>query len=317
MIELYWNIGRSIVIKQATEKWGNKVIETLAADLQRELPGLRGYSSRNIWRMRAFYVEYPEGEILPQHVAEIPWGHNILLIEKIKDIGQRFWYAKNTMEYGWSRPVLWHQIESGLYERQAIPKKATNFANTLPPLQSELATEILKNKYNFDFLMLAGEYKERNLHLGLMAHLQKFLVELGVGFSFVGSQYPIMVGKDTYYIDCLFYHLKLRAFIVCELKIKEFKAEHAGKLNFYLTAVNRQLKHPTDNPSIGLILCKNKDDITVEYALHSSHHPIGVAEYELVKCLPKEFQNTLPSTEQLEGELSNVEVVDNPYKDSV
>jgi hypothetical protein len=165
--------------------------------------------------------------------------------------------------------------------------------------------------------MLAGEYKERNLHLGLMAHLQKFLVELGVGFSFVGSQYPIMVGKDTYYIDCLFYHLKLRAFIVCELKIKEFKAEHAGKLNFYLTAVNRQLKHPTDNPSIGLILCKNKDDITVEYALHSSHHPIGVAEYELVKCLPKEFQNTLPSTEQLEGELSNVEVVDNPYKDSV
>ncbi len=311
LVDLYWNIGRSIIERQATEKWGNKVIETLAKDLQKEFPGIKGFSSRNIWRMRAFYLEYQDPAILPQSVAEIPWGHNILLIEKIKDIGQRLWYAKSAIEHGWSRPVLWHQIDSGLYERQAIAKKSTNFENTLPPLQSELAHEILKDKYNFDFLMLEDEYKERALHLGLMAHLQKFLVELGVGFSFVGSQYPITVGKDTYYLDCLFYHLKLRSFIVCELKIIEFKPEHAGKMNFYLTAVDRELKHPTDNPSIGLILCKTKDNIKVEYALHSSHHPIGVAEYQIVKSLPKEYLDNLPSAERLVDELSNISLAGN------
>lgn len=310
LIDLYWNIGRSIIEKQATEKWGSGVIETISKDLQKEFPGIKGFSSRNIWRMRAFYVEYQGETILPQPVAEIPWGHNILLIEKIKDIGQRFWYAKSTTEHGWSRPILWHQIESGLYERQALAKKSTNFANTLPPLESELAKEIMKDKYNFDFLTLEGEYKERTLHMGLMAHLQKFLVELGVGFSFVGSEYPITVGNDTYYLDCLFYHLKLRAFIVCELKIIEFKPEHAGKMNFYLTAVNKQLKHPSDNRSIGLILCKTKDDIKVEYALESSSHPIGVAEYQLVKSLPKEYIDNLPSAEQLAEELNSIKVIE-------
>lgn len=189
LIGLYWNIGRSIVIKQATEIWGNGIIESLANDLQKDFPGIKGFCSRNIWRMRAFYLAYPAEPELPQLVAEIPWGHNILLLEKIKDKEQRFWYAKSTIEHCWSRAVLWHQIESGLYERQAISKKLTNFSKTLPSPQSELATEIMKDKYNFDFLTLGEEYKERALHLGLMEHLQKFLVELGIGFSFVGSQY--------------------------------------------------------------------------------------------------------------------------------
>jgi len=304
LIELYWNIGRSITIKQATEIWGNAVIESLGNDLQKDFPGIKGFSSRNIWRMRAFYLAYPLEPKLPQLVAEIPWGHNILLLEKIKDKEQRFWYAKSTIEHGWSRAVLWHQIESGLYERQAISKKLTNFSKTLPSPQSELATEIMKDKYNFDFLTLGEEYKERALHLGLMEHLQKFLVELGIGFSFVGSQYHLKVGNDDYYLDCLFYHLKLRCYIVCELKIVEFKPEHAGKMNFYLAAVDAQLKHPGDHPSIGLILCKTKEALKVEYTLQSSTRPIGVAEYQLVKSLPKEYLENLPTTEQLTKELA-------------
>jgi len=307
LIELYWDIGRSIIVRQATEKWGSGVIDSLAKDLQRDFPGKKGVSARNIWRMRAFYLAYPEETKLPQAVAEIPWGHNILLLEKIKDREQRFWYAKNTTEHGWSRPVLWHQIESGLYERQAISKKLTNFSSTLPPLQSELAIEIMKDKYNFEFLTLGEEYKERALHLGLMEHLQKFLVELGVGFAFVGSQYHLKVGNDDYYLDCLFYHLKLRSYIICELKIIEFKPEHAGKMNFYLAAVDAQLKHPGDHPSIGLILCKTKDDLKVEYTLQSSNRPIGVAEYQLVKSLPKEYLEDLPTTEQLANELKKFE----------
>ncbi len=307
LIELYWDIGRSIIIKQATEKWGDSVIETLGKDLQRDFPGKKGFSARNIWRMRAFYLAYPEDIKLSQAVAEIPWGQNIMLLEKIKDKGQRFWYAKSTIEHGWSRAVLWHQIESGLYERQPISKKSTNFSKTLPSPQSELAIEIMKDKYNFDFLTLGEEYKERTLHLGLMEHLQKFLVELGIGFAFVGSQYHIKVGNDDYYLDCLFYHLKLRCYIVCELKIIEFKPEHAGKMNFYLAAVDAQLKHPGDHPSIGLILCKTKEELKVEYTLQSSNRPIGVAEYQLVKSLPKEYLENLPTAEQLVNELKTSE----------
>lgn len=307
VIGLNWEIGRSIVMKQATEKWGSNVIETLSKDLQKDFPAMKGFSARNIWRMRAFYLAYPGENSLPQAALEVPWGQNILLLEKVKDEEQRLWYTKSTLEHGWSRSVLWHQIESELYERQALTKKSTNFLKTLPSPQSELAQEIMKNKYNFEFLSLGGEYKERTLHLGLMEHLQKFLVELGVGFAFVGSQYHLKVGNDDYYLDCLFYHLKLRNFIVCELKINEFKPEHAGKMGFYLSAVDAQLKHPGDNPSIGLILCKTKDDLKVEYTLQSSNRPIGVAEYQLVKSLPKEYLDDLPTAEQLANELKKYE----------
>ncbi|MGF1583588.1 MAG: YhcG family protein [Gemmataceae bacterium] len=317
MIRLYWDIGKVIVERQDREGWGKSVVDQLAKDLQKEFPGVSGFSPSNVWRMRSFYLAYTQqvinlaqpvremdGENLPQPVAEIPWGHNLALIEKIKDPVQRLWYAQKTIENGWSRKVLVHQIESQLFERQG--KAQTNFEKTLPSPQSDLAQEVVKDSYTFDFLMLAEDAKERELERGLLEHLKKFLIELGVGFAFVGSQYHLEVGDQDFYIDLLFYHCRLHCYVVIDLKIEAFKPEFAGKMNFYLSAVDDLLRdQDIDRPSIGLILCKEQNRVIVEYALRDTSKPMGVATYHTGAAeLPKELQQSLPSVKQLEAELA-------------
>jgi predicted nuclease of restriction endonuclease-like (RecB) superfamily len=320
LICLYWEIGREIVHRQEREGWGTKVIDRLADDIQKVFPGIEGFSARNIKRMRAFYSAYTpkevivpqavaqlDGACLPQFVAEIPWGHNAVLLEKLKQTQQRVWYAEKVVQHGWSRAVLVHQIELDLYAREG--RAITNFHDTLPPVQSDLAQQILKDPYVFDFLTLADEARERELHDGLLEHLRDFMIELGVGFAFVGSQYHLEVGDQDYYIDLLFYHLRLRAFVAIDLKVKEFKPEFAGKMNFYLSAIDDRLRHADDQSSIGIILCKVRDKVTVEYALRDTRKPIGVSEYRLTKALPKDLKSSLPTIEQLEKELSGVRTV--------
>ena len=314
LIGLYWDIGKCITERQKQEGWGKSVVERLATDLRNEFLQISGFSSRNIWRMRAFYLAWTEdvqkltqtvavldGENLPQPVAEIPWGHNILLFEKIKHPPERLWYAVNTKDFGWSRAVLTHQIESDLYGRQG--KAITNFTNTLPAPQSDLANQLLKDPYHLDFLAVGPDVTERRLEMALLERLKVFILELGKGFALVGNQVHLEVGGKDYYVDLLFYHLRLRCYVVIDLKVEEFKPEFAGKMNFYLAAVDDLMRHPDDKPSIGLILCKEKNRIVVEYALRSSNHPVGVAEYKITKRLPKKFQSELPSPEELRKQL--------------
>lgn len=317
LIRLYWDIGRSVIDRQHQEGWGASVIEQMAGDIQKEFPGIEGFSSRNVWRMRAFYLAWTkECEKLPQPVAEmdglnpprvvaeIPWGHNAVLLEKVKDPLKRLWYAVKTIEHGWSRPVLVHQIEGGAYSRQG--KAVTNFKATLPPPQSDLAKQMIKDPYNFDFLTLKNDYNERLLETALIDEVQKFLLELGAGFAFVGRQTHLEVGNKDFYIDLLFYHLKLRCYVVIELKTEAFKPEFAGKMNFYLSAVDDLLRHPQDKPSIGIILCKTRNKVIAEYALRGVKKPVGVAGYvtRLVEKLPRKLEGMLPSVEEIEQELS-------------
>ena len=317
LVALYWEIGRAVVERQQAEGWGRAVIERLAKDLQTAFPRVGGFSPSNVWRMRGFYLAYTaemtklaqpvrelDGANLPTAVAEIPWGHNILLVEKLDDPVARLWYARMTTEQGWSRSVLQMQIEAGAHKRQG--KAMTNFAATLPAPQSDLARDLLKDPYNFEFLTLADDAQERHLQAGLLEHLREFLIELGVGFAFVGSRYPLEVGGKDYFLDLLFYHLKLRAFVVIELKVTEFEPEHLGKMNFYLSAVDSQLRHPDDRPSIGLILCPVKNSVVVEYALRDTAKPIGVAGYTAGKVLPEDVRDQLPSPERLEEELQKL-----------
>jgi predicted nuclease of restriction endonuclease-like (RecB) superfamily len=323
LIALYWQIGQRIVTQQEQEGWGTAVIDRLAKDLQAAFPGVSGFSPRSIWRMRAFYVAYTtavtnlgapdpdlDGVNLPQPVAEIPWGHNALLIEKIKDPRERLWYARKTIEHGWSRSILDHHIDTGLYRRQG--KALTNFDRTLPPPQSDLARQVLKDPYNFDFLTLADDAQERHLEQGLLEHIRHFLLELGVGFAFVGSQVPLSVGDDDFHIDLLFYHLKLRAFVVIDLKMTAFEPEYAGKMNFYLSVVDDQMRHPDDQPSIGIILCKTSKQAIAEYALRDIAKPVGVSSYvtRLVESLPNELQSSLPTVAELEAELQAIDDAD-------
>lgn len=336
LIQLYWDIGRLIVDRQEREGWGKSVVERLATDLQKSFPGIQGFSKDNIWRMRMFYLAYrsppailaqpvPELEPKPRSrkvaqpvpeladsgpppaVAGIPWGHNVVLMQKVKDQSQRLWYGAKAIEHGWSRAILTVQIESGLFARQG--KAITNFSATLPKPQSDLAQQALKDPYLFDFLTLHDDAVERDLELGLVDHIQKFLLELGAGFAFVGRQVPLSVGEDDDYIDLLFYHLKLRCFIVIDLKMRKFTPEDAGKMNYYLSAVDDLMKHPTDAPSMGLILCKTRDRIKAEYALRDISKPIGVAEWQtkLVKSLPETLKGSLPTIEQLEAEFGSEE----------
>jgi predicted nuclease of restriction endonuclease-like (RecB) superfamily len=269
-----------------------------------------------VWRMRAFFLAYApkvailtqlvsefEGAILPQAVSEIPWGHNIVLFQQLKDPDQRLWYAEKIVQNGWSRAVLVHQIELDLYSRKG--RAITNFAETLPPLQSDLAQQVLKDPYVFDFLTLGDDARERDLERRLIEHLRDFVLELGVGFAFVGSQHHIEVDEIDYYIDLLFYHLKLRAYVAIDLKVEKFKPEFAGKMNFYLSAIDDRLRHPDDQPSIGIILCKSRNRVTVEYALRDTRKPIGVSKYRLTSALPKELKSSLPTIEQLERELKS------------
>lgn len=300
LILLYWSIGRDILGRQAAEGWGARVIDRLGEDLRRTFPEMTGLSGRNLKYMRAFAEAYPDQEIVQQVVARLPWGHNVRLVEAVKDPVERLWYARQAIEHGWSRNILIHQLESGLYHRQG--KAITNFERTLPAPQSELARELVKDPYSFDFLALGPDMSERELERSLLDHLRSLILELGKGFAFVGSQYPLQVGGQDYYLDLLFYHLRLRCFVVLELKIEEFKPEFAGKMNFYLSAVDDQLRHETDGPSIGIILCKGKNAVVVEYALRDSAKPMGVAEYRLSPSLPSQLQGNLPTAEELARE---------------
>ncbi|MBU2621540.1 MAG: DUF1016 family protein [Proteobacteria bacterium] len=312
MIAMYWDVGRMIYERQQYEGWGAGVIPRLAKDIQNQLPELKGFSERNIKFMVQFYKEY-EGDTAigkqpvsqfenMKRVSQIPWGHNILLMQRIKESSVRFWYMEQTIQNGWSRDTLGLMIKSSVHARQG--KAVSNFNITLPDPQSDLAIETLKDPYIFDFLTLTEPFNERELEIELIKHLEKFLLELGAGFSFVGRQYQLIVSDKDFYIDLLFYHLKLRCFIVIELKKGDFKPEYAGKMNFYCSAVDDLIRHPTDQPTIGLILCQTKDRILAEYALRDVHKPIGVSEYELTRALPENLKSSLPSIEEIEAEFS-------------
>jgi len=302
LVLLYWGIGREILARQIEQGWGKNIIPRLAKDLASQFPSMKGLSPRNLGYMRAFAEAWPEESILQDPLAKLTWFHHITLLEKVKARDERLWYAKSAIESGWSRNVMVLHIESGLYHRQG--KALTNFERTLPAPQSDLARQLLKDPYNFDFLTLAKDANERELEEGLVGHIQKFLVELGIGFAFVGRQYPLDVGGKDYRLDLLFYHLKLRCFVVIDLKAGEFKPEFAGKMNFYLAAVDDTLKHATDQPSIGLILCKSKTEVVVEYALRGTSTPMGIAEFTHLLQLPDEFKGSLPTIEEIEAELA-------------
>ena len=301
LVLLYWQIGQEILERQDRAGWGAKIIERLAADLHHEFPEVTGFSPRNLKYMRALAEAYPDSAFVQQVVAQIPWGHNVRILDGTRDRVEREWYIRQTVQNGWSRNVVVLQIESGLYRRPG--KAQTNFTATLPAPQSDLAQQVLKDPYNFDFLTLAEDARERELESGLLEHLRKFLLELGVGFAFVGSQYPIEVGGEDFRIDMLFYHLKLRCFVVIDLKMGAFQPEYAGKMNFYLSAVDDLLRHPADQPSIGVILCKSRNAVVAEYALRDTAKPIGISEYLATVSLPAELKGSLPTIEELEAEL--------------
>ncbi len=301
LVLLYWGIGKEIVARQHQQGWGKNIIQLLARDLKTQFPEMRGLSPRNLGYMKAFAETWPNEAILQQLVAKLPWGHNVRLLDLVKVPEERLWYAQTAIEHGWSRSVLVIQIESRLYQRQG--KALTNFERTLPAPQSDLAQQLLKDPYNFDFLTLSQGAQERELETGLLTHLRRFLLELGVGFSFVGNQYRLEIAGQDYRIDLLFYHLRLRCFVVIELKAGAFQPEYTGKMNFYLAAVDDLLKHPTDQPSIGLILCKTKQQLVVEYALRNTTTPMGIAEFTNLEALPAELRGGLPTIEELEAEL--------------
>lgn len=302
LVLLYWQIGRDILARQAAQGWGAKVIDRLAQDLRTAFPDMKGFSRANLMYMRAFAEAWPDVEIVQQAVGRLPWGHNLVLLTRLKDSQQRLLYAQSALQHGWSRNVLDMHIDTRRLERtgQAI----TNFEASLPKPQSDLARESLKDPYRFDFLGLTDEAHEREIEHALVKHVTEFLLELGAGFAFVGRQVLLDVGGDDFFIDLLFYHLKLRCYVVVELKGGKFKPEHLGQLSFYLTAVDAQLKHPQDGPTIGMLLCRSKNKVVAEYALRDKTQPLGVAEYQLVESLPPELQTSLPSIEQIERELA-------------
>ncbi len=340
LICLYWDIGRAIAARQRQEGWGAGVIPRLARDLHNEIPGVKGFSERNLKRMIAFYRAYQEHDlqvprpvalsraqpapapseaIVPQAVAQlrpddlmllppitvirhVPWGHHILLLERVKDFPTRLWYMRQILAQGWSRNVLAMMIDARACQRQG--QAITNFDQQLPPPQSDLAAQTLKDPYIFDFLTLEEPFHERELEMGLLAHVEKFLLELGQGFAFVGRQYHLDVGAEDFYLDLLFFHLRLRCFVVIDLKRGPFKAEYAGKMNFYCNVVDDRLRHATDQPTVGLILCQDKNRLVAEYALRGVNKAIGVSEYRLTRALPAKLKSSLPSIKEIEAELS-------------
>lgn len=302
LVLLYWQIGRDILTRQRQEGWGSKVIERLAKDLKREFPEIKGFSRTNLLYMRAFAEAYPDQEIVQRCAGQIPWRHNQVLLDKLNSLQERLWYAQQSLENGWSRDILVMQIESGLYQRQG--GAITNFKHTLPEQQSDLAQQLLKDPYHFDFLTLGKEAQERDLERALVTHIRDFLLELGTGFSFVGSQYRLEVEGEEYFIDLLFYHLKLRCYVVIDLKMTEFRPEYSGKMNFYVSAVNLLLRHPDDQPTIGIILCKAKNKTVAELALQGMTQPIGVSTHKIGTNLPAHLQSIMPTVEQLEQEVA-------------
>jgi predicted nuclease of restriction endonuclease-like (RecB) superfamily len=309
LIQLYWDIGRGVVERQRTDGWGSKVVNLLGRDLQVAFPGVGGFSRQNLYRMRAFYQAYSEpGPIVsqaarqldspPPAVAALPWFHNVTIFERVKNPEARLWYARATREFGWSRAVLEHQIDTNAHRRRG--KAVTNFDRALPAPQSDLARETLKDPYSFQFLTLAEEHAEADLQRGLVNHIRKFLLELGAGFAFVGEQYHLEVGGDDFYLDLLFYHLTLRCFVVFDLKARRFTPEAAGKMNFYLSAVDDLLRHISDNPSVGVVLCKHKNEVVAEYALRDVQKPLAVSTYvtRLLESLPAELRAELPPPDE-------------------
>ena len=294
---LYYHIGRII---NEHKSWGNKFIDNLARDIKIAYPNSTGYSVRNLKYMAKFAAEYPDEEFVQTVSAQIPWSHNVAIVEKIKKVEQREWYIKKTLENGWSYSVLVHQIESGLYERQAIAQKISNFESLLPAPQSELAVQTMKDPYVFDFIPFKEDMVERDIENALVKEVTALLLELGTGFAFLGNQYHLNVGGDDFYIDLLFYNLNLRCYVVIELKTGDFKPEYVGQLNFYLSAVDAQLKKDTDNPTIGLLLCKNKNNLVAEYSLKDMSKPMGISEYKISSVLPEELSQQLPSVEDIQ-----------------
>ncbi|MGE4488772.1 MAG: YhcG family protein [Kiritimatiellales bacterium] len=307
LLTLYWELGEQIIEKQCEAKWGDGFLEQMSCDLLDEFPDLKGFSKRNLELMRQWVSFWsPIGQqavsqIAQQLVAQIPWGHNQLIMNKIKNCDEALFYVRKTIENNWSRAVLTHQIESGLYQRDG--RAISNFEATLPAPQSDLAQQTLKDPYSFDFLMLRERHDERELETALADHVSRFLVELGAGFAYAGRQYRLEVGGDEFFMDLLFYHVRLHCYVVVELKTDKFKPEYAGKLNFYISAVDGNLKGEQDNPTIGILICKSKNDTVVEYSLKDVHKPIGVSEYVITKNLPDDLKSSLPSIEEIEAEV--------------
>jgi predicted nuclease of restriction endonuclease-like (RecB) superfamily len=297
LINLYNDIGKSIVEKQEKLKWGKSVVESLAKDLQKEFPGIKGFSSRNIWRMRTFYLEYKDNTKLPPLVAEIGWTHNYIILEKCKDNLEREFYIQMTRKFGWTKNVLIHQIEGQAYERFLLNQ--TNFDTTLPEKYKNQAKLAVKDEYNFDFLDIPEEHYERELEQELLKKVRKFLIEMGGYFTFVGNQYRLEVSDKEFYIDLLLYHRYLKCLIAIDLKTREFQPEHAGKMQFYLSVLNDKVRLEHENPSIGIIVCKSKNKTVVEYSLKDSTLPIGVSTYKTTKTLPKEMKKYLPSPKEI------------------
>ena len=303
LVSLYWHIGRDILQRQAAQGWGSKVIDRLGRDLREAFPEMKGFSRANLLYMRAFAEAWTDFEIVQQSVGQLPWGHNVLLLNRIKEQEARLFYVQKAIAENWSRATLEVHIKNCLHERQG--KAVTNFAARLPAPTSVLAQETLKDPYLFDFLSLGEDAQEREIENALVQHITRFLLELGNGFAFVGRQYRLEVNGDEFFIDLLFYHTRLKCYVVVELKATAFKPEHAGQLNFYLAAVDAQIKAPDDHPTIGLLLCKTQNRLVAEYALSGIDKPIGIAEYELVRALPEPLVTNLPTVEQLENELSD------------
>ena len=304
LVNLYWNIGRDILQKQQEKGWGAKVIDRLSVDLKKEFVDMKGFSPRNLKYMRAFAAAWPDKAIVQRIIAQIPWRSNLAILDKIQDPVIRLWYARKTLENGWSQPILIHQIESSAYQRNG--KSTNNFTLSLPPVDSDMANQVFKDPYLFDFLGTADTRREREIEQALVDHIQHFLLGLGQGFAFVGGQMHLGLGDSDFYLDLLFYHLKLRCYVVVELKAVEFEPEHVSKLNMYLNVIDDLLRHPDDKPTIGLLLVKQKNKLVAEYALRGYAKPIGVAQWEkqITRALPEGLKSSLPTVDEIETELS-------------
>jgi len=304
LLALYSDIGKSIVEKQGQLGWGKSVVENLAKDLQNEFPGMQGFSARNLWLMRSFYLEYKDNKKLQPLVAEISWSHNVILMEKCKDLLEREFYIRITKKYGWSKNILIHQIEGKSYERYLLSQ--TSFDKVLAKKYKYQAKLAVKDSYNFDFLELGEEYDERELELGLIKNIRNFLLEMGGYFSFIGNQYKLDIDGEEFFIDLLLYHRRLKSLVAIELKTTDFKPEYAGKMQFYLAVLDDKVRQKDENPSIGIIICKTKRRTVVEYALKTASSPMGVADYSLSKTLPKELKGLLPSADEIIKSLSHI-----------
>lgn len=303
LVLTYWSVGTEILARQDAEGWGARVIDRLSADLRERFPDAKGFSARNLKYMRAFAAAWPDGTIVQGWLAQLPWYHHVALLDKLDNAEQREWYAQTAIEQGWSRDVLVHHMENQLHQRAG--KAITNFARTLPPADSDMAQQATRDPYLFDFVGSADIRRERDLELALTDHVEKFLLELGQGFAFVGRQVHLEIGDADFYTDLLFYHLRLRCFVVIELKVGDFDPSYLGQLGTYMAAADDLLRHPDDKPTIGLLLCKTKNNVVAEYALRGYTAPIGVAEWKtaITKSLPADIESSLPTIAELEAEL--------------